>query len=60
MSDMQMVWCVVCIDYLNNEVTHIFSSAEKAAAFCDADSDRGHVTYDYVLDCPERMEQTAS
>lgn len=50
----QMVWCVVCIEE-DGEVTHIFSTPERAAEFMEADP-RNHVTYDYVLDCPERME----
>lgn len=52
----QMVWCVVCIEDGKSDVVHIFSSPEKANEFCERDP-RGHVTYDYVIDCPERMEQ---
>jgi hypothetical protein len=57
MTVQTMVWCVVCIDHHDDEVVHIFSSPEKANAFCDADADRGHVVYDYVIDHPERMGQ---
>jgi hypothetical protein len=53
----QVVWCVICLvpGERGNEVAHIFSSPEKAQAFCVSDP-RQHVIYDYVLDCPERME----
>jgi hypothetical protein len=51
-----MVWCVVCIEDGKSDVVHIFSSPEKANAFCKRDP-RMHVAYDYVIDCPERMEQ---
>lgn len=52
-----MVWCVICIDRESkSETVHIFSTPEKAQSYCDADP-RTHVCYDYVIDCPERMEQ---
>lgn len=54
----QMVWCVICIGD-DEEVVHIFSSPEKANEFCERDP-RPHVVYDYVIDCPERMEQVSS
>jgi hypothetical protein len=55
-----MVWCVVCIEPgKGDEVVHIFSSPEKANEFCERDP-RGHVVYDYVIDCPERMEERAN
>lgn len=50
----QMVWCVICIEE-DGDVMHIFSTPERAAAFMETDP-RNHVIYDYVLDCPERME----
>lgn len=50
------VYCVVCIETDSTDLVHIFSTAEKAQAFMDADSLRNHVAYDYVIDCPERME----
>jgi len=53
-----MVYCVLCVDGGAPEVVHIFSTQEKADAFAAAD-DRPHVLYDYVIDCPERMEQRA-
>lgn len=52
----QMVWCVVCIDESKHDTFHIFSTPEKAQAYCNSDP-RMHITYDYVIDCPERMEQ---
>lgn len=51
-----MVWCVVCIEAGKADVVHIFSTPEKANEFCENDP-RGHVVYDYAIDCPERMEQ---
>lgn len=50
----QTVYCVLCINN-DDDVVHIFSTQEKATAFAEADP-RPHVLYDYVLDCPERME----
>jgi hypothetical protein len=55
----QMVWCVACIEEGKEIVVHIFSSPEKANEFCASDP-RMHVAYDYVIDCPERMEQPIS
>lgn len=56
----QKVWCVVCIGAeKGDDVVHIFSTPEKAKEFCERDP-RGHVTYDYVIDCPERMEQATN
>jgi hypothetical protein len=52
----KLVYCVICLDVNGGEALHIFSSREKAQAYVDADSERGHVIYDYVIDCPERME----
>lgn len=52
---MQTVYCVICLDPGASEVVHIFSTQEKADAFALEDR-RGHVLYDYVVDCPERME----
>jgi hypothetical protein len=53
-----LVYCIRCIDPDGPaaDVVHIFSTRERAEAFCDTDS-RGHVFYDYVIDRPERMEQ---
>lgn len=56
MTEPQMVWCVVCIEDGERDVVHVFSTPEKANAFCERDP-RGHVTHDYVIDNPERMEQ---
>lgn len=61
------VYCVVCIAdttahglrQVEGDVVHIFSTQEKSIAFCNADAARGHVLYDYVIDCPERMEGRA-
>ena len=50
------VWVVVCIARDERDVMHMFSTQEKAAAFCESDP-RAHVVYDYVLDCPQRLEQ---
>lgn len=50
------VFCVICLDPEEGDVTHIFSTPEKAQAFAHGDSERLHVLYDYVIDCPERME----
>lgn len=55
----QMVWCVICIEEGERDVVHIFSSPEKASDFCEHDP-RMHVTYDYVIDYPERMEQSSN
>lgn len=53
-----LVYCVLCTGdtLLENDVVHIFSTMEKAEAFANADA-RNHVLYDYVIDCPERMEE---
>lgn len=53
-----IVWCVLCI-YDGQEATHIFSSRERAEAFCAKDAGR-HVVYDYVIDVPERMSQASN
>lgn len=52
------VYCVICIDPSDRESdpVHIFSTQGKATAYADADLSRNHVLYDYVIDCPERME----
>lgn len=61
MSEMEiaMVWCAICIDSAGDRV-HIFSSEAKRNAYVVADSRRVHICYDYVIDCPERMEGRAS
>lgn len=51
------VYCVWCDDVTGASI-HIFSTMDKAEAFCNSDP-RDHVIYDYVVDCPERMEQIA-
>jgi hypothetical protein len=57
-----MVYVVICMHPADgdgggpNDVTHIFSSEEKAQAFLNVDK-RHHVCYDYALDCPERHEE---
>lgn len=52
------VYCVRCISPGEQDVLHIFSTQRNAAEFAEADA-RDHVLYDYVIDCPERMEQAA-
>lgn len=52
---MTTVFCVICISDTVTDVVHIFSTEEKRSAWADAD-DRGHIFYDYVMDCPERAE----
>ena len=59
-----IVYCVLCLSSHedecganNGEVVHIFSTKEKALEFSERDK-RNCVLYDYMLDCPERMEQT--
>ena len=52
-----MVYCVMCIRTDQPDIVHIFSTLDKADAFCATD-DRVHVRYDYLLDAPERMEGT--
>jgi hypothetical protein len=52
-----LVYCVLCVDH-DNDVVHIFSSHARALAFADSD-ERDHVIYDYMIDCPERMEQSS-
>jgi len=54
-----MVWCVVCVEPGGRDIVHIFSTPELAKAFCESDQ-RNHVIYDYVIDCPERMEQATN
>lgn len=54
-----MVYCVPCIEPNGNDVVHIFSTLEKAEKFCKADS-RLHVSYDYVVDAPERLESKST
>lgn len=52
-----IVFCVMCLDDDNKiECVHIFSTIEKAEAFCTSD-DRCHVIYNYLIDCPSRMEE---
>lgn len=51
------VYCVICMDGDHaRDLVHIFSTQELAQAFADKDTERDHVLYDYVIDCPERME----
>ena len=51
------VYTVRCVTIGDTwEPVHIFSSLEAAERFCEADP-RTHVVSDYVIDCPERMEQ---
>ena len=50
-----VVVCVSCVGSDGPGAVHIFSSMEKAKAYC-AHDDRDHVIYDYVIDFPERME----
>lgn len=50
------VYCIICItENPPSDVVHIFSTKEKAQEFALADP-RNHIFYDYVIDCPERME----
>ena len=53
-----MVYCVRCVGG-DDDLVHIFSTQEKATAFADADP-RMCILYDYVIDCPERMEQVSN
>jgi len=54
----KMIYAVRCITPGDDhEPVHIFSTPEAAARFCSADHNRMHVRTDYVIDCPERMEQ---
>lgn len=51
------VYCVICMDGDHaRDLVHVFSTQDLAQAFADKDTDRRHVLYDYVIDCPERME----
>lgn len=53
----QKVYCIICItENPPSDIVHIFSTKEKAQDFADADRARNHIFYDYVIDCPERME----
>lgn len=53
----QKVFCGLCLHANEvDETVHIFSTQATAIAFADADTERDHVIYDYVIDCPERME----
>lgn len=54
----KFVYCVRCIEPDGNDVVHIFSTLDKAEAFRKSDP-RGHVSYDYAVDVPERYEQAA-
>ncbi len=63
MSEPQTVYVVVCLLDPEGTEHHIFSTSQKASDFsnaCGDKHDHGHVLYDYVLDCPERMTQVAS
>lgn len=54
----RLVWCVLCVlPGEDHDAVHIFSSQDAAIRFCDTDN-RRHIVYDYVIDNPERMEQT--
>jgi len=53
----RLVYCVICIAD-DDELIHIFSTKERAEAFCERD-ERSHILYDYLIDHPERMEQSA-
>jgi hypothetical protein len=55
----RMVWCVICIDD-KGECVHIFSSEKKRDEYLASDCGRDHICYDYVIDCPERMEGVPS
>jgi len=56
-GDDRMVYCVLCISPDTNDgLVHVFSTSERAEAFAKDDTERNHVFYDYVIDCPERME----
>lgn len=50
-----LVQCVRCIDS-DDDVVHIFSTIARLRNFLETDR-RTHVIYDYVIDCPERMEK---
>lgn len=54
-AESSVVVCVSCVGSDGPGPVHIFSSMEKAKAYC-AHDDRDHVIYDYVIDFPERHE----
>ena len=54
-----MVYCVLCVDDLDRDRVHIFTTQERAEAWASTDP-RRHVIYDYLLDHPERMEKELS
>jgi hypothetical protein len=57
LTSRQKVYCVICMDADHaRDLVHVFSTQAKATAFADADHARDHIIYDYVIDCPERME----
>lgn len=51
-----LVFCVVCSAPNGAQCIHIFSTMEKLNAFI-AHDDRQHFVFDYVVDCPERVER---
>lgn len=55
-----LVYCVACVNGGEVKVVHIFSSAEKRAAWVETLPDTAYmrfVHYDYVIDDPDRMEK---
>lgn len=58
MTDGRTVYVVICCKPGEDQVRHIFSTVEHATAFCQRDTGRAHVMFDYLLDCPERHELT--
>jgi len=51
-----VVYCAICIgEGSKSDITHIFSTAALRDEFCQRD-DRVHVTFDYLVDHPERLE----
>ena len=60
------VWLVWCYDDNYSpgdaayDVTHVFSTKQKAQEFCAQDSGRGHVISYRVVDCPAQTEGQAT
>lgn len=50
-----LVYCVACFDHNGAQCVHIFSTMDKLNAYL-AHDERQHVVFDYVVDCPERLE----
>ena len=56
-----LVWLVWCYDHTTDEeVTHVFSTRQRAKEFCDQDSGRHHVVSYRVVDDPAQTEGQAT